>query len=81
MTGSDVNAVDRSPSGDLIASADDFGKVNLLRYPAIGTGPTGDQKVEYSGHSSHVTCVRWLTFNQAASKVQRELGEINNIFD
>lgn len=40
MDGSDINAVARSHSGHLLAMSDDFGKVNLFRYPCIGVDPT-----------------------------------------
>ncbi|KAI4463398.1 wd-40 repeat protein [Holotrichia oblita] len=33
--GTDINACDRSHNSELIASVDDFGKVNLYSYPAI----------------------------------------------
>ena len=33
--GTDINACAKSNDGTLIASADDFGKVNLLEYPSI----------------------------------------------
>jgi WD40 repeat protein len=59
MDGTDVNAVHRSPSGRLLASSDDFGSVNVFRYPAIREG--GSEHSSYSGHSSHVTCVRWAS--------------------
>jgi microtubule-associated protein-like 6 len=54
--GSDINAVDRSKSCELIATADDFGLVKLFRYPCITEGAKWS---EFSGHSSHVTNVRW----------------------
>lgn len=54
--GTDINAVDRSPSGSLLASADDFGKLKLFRYPCI---IERSNFVQFSGHSSHVTNVRW----------------------
>ena len=54
--GTDINAVDRSPAGDLIATADDFGSVKLLRFPCA---MEKSKFVEFKGHSSHVTCVRW----------------------
>lgn len=54
--GTDVNAVDRSPSGSLLATADDFGKLKLFRYPCV---VEKSKFVEFSGHSSHVTNVRW----------------------
>ena len=63
--GTDVNACARSNTGDrdLLATADDFGKVKLFRYPCIV--PRADHR-PYGGHSSHVTNVgfvyndRWL---------------------
>ena len=55
--GTDINAVDRSPSGKLIATADDFGKVKVFRFPSVDLN---SQFCEYSGHSSHVTNVRWV---------------------
>lgn len=58
MDGSDINSCDRSPSGLLIATADDFGKVSCYRYPCIQ--PNIAQANIYTGHSSHVTCVRWM---------------------
>ena len=45
----------------LINTSDDFGKVNLFQYPAVKDG--GSFHSSYSGHSSHVTCVRWLKPN------------------
>lgn len=59
--GSDINACDRSnqPHSDgyfLLASADDFSKVKVFRYPSV------DPKSEYiegKGHSSHVTQVKF----------------------
>ena len=65
MDGSDVNAVHRSPTGRLLATSDDFGKVNVFRYPAVRDG--GSEHISYSGHSSHVTCVRWVSMGDARS--------------
>lgn len=56
--GTDVNNCAKSNDGTLIASADDFGKVNLLVYPSIQPKATGHP---YGGHSSHVTNVCFLT--------------------
>lgn len=56
MDGSDINAVDRSHSGHLIATGDDFGKVRLFRYPCV---KDSSEFLEYRGHSSHVMNVRW----------------------
>ena len=54
--GTDINAVDRSHVGSLVATGDDFGKVKLFRYPCV---QKASQCQEYLGHSSHVTNVRW----------------------
>lgn len=59
--GSDINAVDRSkkphPDGyHLIASADDFSKVKVFRYPSIAEG---SKAIEGVGHSSHITNVKF----------------------
>ena len=55
--GTDINAVDRSPSGQLIATADDFGTVKVFRFPSVQEN--ADFNI-YSGHSSHVTNCRWV---------------------
>lgn len=65
--GTDINSVDRSHSTFsgtdkppdcyyLLATADDFSKVNIFRYPCIRKGA---KCVTGNGHSSHVTKVRW----------------------
>lgn len=55
--GTDVNACARSNGRRLVASADDYGKVNLYRYPC--PQPYSPKHV-YPGHSSHVTNVGFL---------------------
>jgi WD40 repeat protein len=66
MDGSDVNAVDRSCTQTLLATADDFGHVCLFRYPCVNTKM---QYETYTGHSSHVTCVRWAAaYNRSNGK-------------
>ncbi|CAH8432767.1 unnamed protein product [Schistosoma bovis] len=55
--GTDVNACDHSPTADILATGDDYGKVKLFKYP------TNKPKAEfraYNGHSSHVTNVTFL---------------------
>jgi len=59
--GTDINSVARSHSCTLLATADDFGKVKLFRYPCADK--TADFQ-EYSGHSSHVTNVRWTASDE-----------------
>lgn len=55
--GTDVNACARSHNLEVVASADDFGKVNLYKYPACQPKSSGHI---YGGHSSHVTNVNFL---------------------
>ena len=60
-SGDDINYVCRSsgkPTGEyeLLAVADDFGKVKLMRYPSL---QKGSKAVVGVGHSSHVTCVKF----------------------
>ena len=54
--GTDVNAVCKSGSGKLLATADDFGAVKLFNYPCVSKG-NGFKSGK--GHSSHVTNVRF----------------------
>ncbi|KAL7687927.1 putative guanylate cyclase activating protein [Plasmopara halstedii] len=54
--GTDVNSVARNSSGHLLVTADDFGRVKLYRYPCVAKNASS---VDYRGHSSHVTNVRW----------------------
>jgi WD40 repeat protein len=56
VDGSDINTVDRSSDGQLLATGDDFGDVKLFRSPCAVE--QAKFKV-FSGHSSHVTTVRW----------------------
>ena len=59
--GTDVNAVARSGANTMVATADDFGKVKLFRYPAVQKGAGS---LEYRGHSSHVTNIRWTALDE-----------------
>ncbi|PRD20562.1 UNVERIFIED_CONTAM: Eml2 [Trichonephila clavipes] len=52
--GSDVNTCSRSHNQKLVATGDDFGKVNIYSYPACQ--PKAPHH-SYGGHSSHVTNV------------------------
>ena len=60
--GTHVNTVDRSRNGRFMASADEFGVVRLMDYPASRPGWAHDRHV---GHSSHVTSCRWLAGDAA----------------
>ena len=53
---SDVNSTCRSWSRRLLLTADDFGKVNLYKYPCV-VEKAGHSS--YLGHSSHVTKVKF----------------------
>ena len=52
----DVNAVDRSRNGTLLATGDDFGQVKLFKYPSVKEKAGFN---DYYGHSSHVTGVKF----------------------
>ena len=52
----DINFVDRSNSKRFLATADDFSKVTVFRYPVCNNRQLYS---EYKGHSSHVTAVKW----------------------
>jgi len=60
MDGSDINNCDRSPNGELIASADDWGRVNLYNYP-VGEE---NEKSSFLGHSSHVVDAKFTKDSQ-----------------
>ena len=53
---SDINACDRSHKQDLLATVDDYGLVKVFRYPPVDDA---SKHLQFSGHSSHVTNVRW----------------------
>jgi len=59
--GTDVNACSRSWSNTLMATADDQGKVKVFSYPTVEKGAGC---LEYGGHSSHVTCCRWSSYDE-----------------
>ena len=54
--GTDINAVDRSPSKRFLALSDDNGKIKVFNYPVVTPGATFKS---FDGHSSHVTNVRF----------------------
>ena len=57
--GSDINSVHKAKHSNLLATADDFGKINLFRWPVV---VENQGSKSYSGHSAHVTKVKF-TFN------------------
>ncbi|XP_038071466.1 77 kDa echinoderm microtubule-associated protein-like isoform X3 [Patiria miniata] len=54
--GTDINSACRSHSGAILATGDDFGKINLFSYPV--TQPKAGHNSN-RGHSSHVTAVEF----------------------
>jgi len=54
--GTDVNALDVDTEKNYIVTADDFGSVNLIRYPAVVKAAACKK---YSGHAAHVMNVRF----------------------
>jgi microtubule-associated protein-like 6 len=54
--GSDINSCVRSANHDVLLTADDWGKVNMFRYPVVVKGQASKS---FTGHSSHVTNVRF----------------------
>ena len=54
--GTDVNSVCRANNRKIMATGDDFGKVNLYKYPSVVEHSLNKQ---YAGHSSHVTKVKF----------------------
>lgn len=61
MDGTDVNYCDRNNAGTLMVTGDDFGKVNLFRYPVA---KQGNKAKAYGGHSAHVTRTRFTADDQ-----------------
>ena len=58
--GTDVNAVDVSKKKKIIATADDFGRLNIHNFPCVVSGAP---RKSFTGHSSFVTCVRFNGMN------------------
>eukprot|EP00817_Percolomonadidae_sp_ATCC50343_P006758 CAMPEP_0117427778 /NCGR_PEP_ID=MMETSP0758-20121206/7582_1 /TAXON_ID=63605 /ORGANISM="Percolomonas cosmopolitus, Strain AE-1 (ATCC 50343)" /LENGTH=603 /DNA_ID=CAMNT_0005213667 /DNA_START=386 /DNA_END=2197 /DNA_ORIENTATION=+ len=58
--GTDINAVATCFERKLLVSVDDFGDVNLLRYPTLINQPP---RLSYIGHCSHTTNVKFSSDN------------------
>lgn len=54
--GSDINSVHKAKNSNLLVTADDFGKINLFRWP-VCVEKQGSKS--YTGHSAHVTKVKF----------------------
>lgn len=53
--GTDINSVDRTKDGTILATGDDFGMIKLFRFPNFKKSSYN----KFNGHSSHVTNVRF----------------------
>ena len=60
-SGDDINSCDVDKTRKVIVTGDDFSKVKLFRYPSPVEKAAYYQ---YNGHSSHVTCVRFMKDNK-----------------
>ena len=60
-SGDDINACDIDKTKRYIVTSDDYSKVKLFRYPSPVERAAF---LQYNGHSSHVTCVRFLSDNK-----------------
>ena len=67
--GTDVNAADRSPDGNYLVTADDYGTVKIFAYPSVVEG-SGYR--EYLGHSSFVINVRFSPEGVAVAVAEEE---------
>ena len=54
--GSDINSVHKARNNNLIVTADDFGKINLFKWPVV---VENQGSKSYTGHSAHVTKVKF----------------------
>jgi len=61
--GTHINGVDFSADGQLIATADDYGLVNIFRNPCRN----GNKPVSLRGHSEHVVRVKFQGANKLIS--------------
>ena len=66
--GTGVNGADRSPDGTLLATADDFGQLNLHRYPCVqpeGRGKPPNRRSFGPGkdgaHASAALACKWAS--------------------
>lgn len=71
--GTDINAVDVCKDLGVVATADDFGYLNLLNYPSVVSEAP---RWSYSGHSSFVQNVRFLPSPSSSSKSEYMLATV-----
>ena len=75
--GSDINCIERSPDGSVVATGDDFRTVKLFRYPCPVDEAAGQK---YSGHSEHVTNVGFSRNQDGQTYLISTGGEDKSIF-
>ena len=68
--GTDVNAVDRSPSKLLLATGEDTKEISLFRFPCL----KGAKSNKAKGHMSHVMCVRFAHVSQSSAALLTALS-------
>ena len=74
--GTGVHSVDRSADGTLLATADDFGAVNLHRYPCVQpqTKLLPSNRREFAGHASAALACRWASSGDAEEEILLSVG-------
>jgi WD40 repeat protein len=55
--GTDINSVDANEDRTLVVSGDDFGSLNIFRYPILNSN---HQSIRLIGHSEHVVRARFV---------------------
>ena len=72
--GTGVQCVDRSADGMLLATADDFGVVNLHRYPCVlpQSKLLPSNRSEFTGHASAALTCRWASADDPDPNSQDE---------
>ena len=75
--GSDINACERSPDGQVLATGDDFRMVKLFNYPC----PVEEAAFQrYSGHSEHITGISFSKNAQGQKYLISTGGEDKCVF-
>ena len=73
-SGSGVHGVDLSPDQTLLASADEFGLINLFRYPCVKPEARGGKppnRVSFPGHASAALGCQWTTVEPSGGNKRR----------
>jgi len=77
--GTGVQSVDRSPGGTLLATVDDFGSVNLHRYPCVHPQSKllPSNRREFAGHASAALACRWAGVSGADGELLLTIGGLD----